>query len=114
MEVAAEQAKALAVMEVTIGERPCGMTLGHDLLLKGFPLWGDLFQDGDRSENWGIAMTAEDAISMWLGNDEHTNTMLSEYRSDIGVAVVFSDQIYIVLETALRTQGKCRVQHMIF
>ena len=45
----------------------------------------------------------EDAISMWLGDDEHTDTMLSEYRSDIGVAVVVSDQIYIVLETALRT-----------
>jgi len=59
-------------------------------------------------------MIAEDAISMWLSHDEHTNTMLSEYRSDIGVAVAFSDQIYIVLETAFRTQGKSRVQHMIF
>ena len=48
-------------------------------------------------------MIAEDAISMWLSHDEHTNTMLSEYRSDIGVVVVVSDQIYIVLETALGT-----------
>ena len=41
MEVAAEQANALAVMEGATGhERPCGMTLGQDLLLKGFPLWG--------------------------------------------------------------------------
>jgi len=81
------------------------MTLGHELLLKGFPLWGDLSQDGYRSENWGVAMTAEDVISMWLGDDEHTNTMLSEFRSDIGVAVAVSDQIYVVLETALRTNS---------
>jgi uncharacterized protein YkwD len=110
MEVAAERANALAATEGAIGhERPCGMTLGQELLLKGFPLWGNLSQDGYRSENWGVAMTAEDAISMWLGDDEHTNTMLSEYRSDIGVAVAVSDQIYIVLETALRTNsGKMR------
>jgi len=43
------------------------MTLGQELLLKGFPLWGDLSMDGYRSENWGVAMTADDAISMWLG-----------------------------------------------
>jgi len=81
------------------------MTLGQELLMKGFPLWGDLSQDGHRSENWGVAMTAEDAIFMWLGDDEHTNTMLSEYRSDIGAAVAANDQIYVVLKTALRTNS---------
>ena len=106
MEVAAEQVNALAATEGAIGhERPCGLTLGQELLLKGFPLWGDLSQDGYRSENWGTAMTAEDAISMWLGDDLHANTMLSEYRSDIGAAVAVSDQIYIVLETALQTNS---------
>jgi len=106
MEVAAEQANALAVTQGAIGhQRPCGMTLGQELLLKGFPLWGDLSQDGYRSENWGVATTAADAISMWLDDDEHTNTMLSEFRSDIGVAVAVSDQIYIVLETALQTNS---------
>lgn len=104
MEVAANQASALAASSGAIGhERPCGMTLGHELLLKGFPLWGDLSMDGYRSENWGVALTAEDAISMWLGDDEHTNTMLSPDRSHLGVAVAVSDQIYIVLETALST-----------
>jgi uncharacterized protein YkwD len=106
MQVAAEQANALAASEGAIGHnRPCGMSLGQDLLLRGFPLWGDLSQDGYRSENWGIAMTAEDAISMWLGDDLHTNTMLSAYRSDIGAAVAGSNQIYVVLETALRTNS---------
>src|SRR6266498_4730783 len=107
MQVAAEQANALAASGGAIGhERPCGMSLGQQLLLMGFPLWGDLSMDGYRSENWGVAMSAEEAISMWLGDDEHTNTMLSPYRSDIGVAIAVSDQIYIVLETALSTPSK--------
>jgi len=104
MKVAAEQASALAESEGTIGhERPCGMTLGQQLLMLGFPLWGNLFLDGYRSENWVAAFSTEDAISFWLGDDEHTNTMLSSNRSDIGAAVAVSDQIYVVLETALKT-----------
>jgi uncharacterized protein YkwD/LysM repeat protein len=107
MEVAASQANALAASEGAIGhERPCGMTLGQELLVKGFPLWGDLSMDGYRSENWGTAMSAQDAISMWLGDELHANTMLSQYRSDIGAAVAVSNQIYIVLETALGTPSR--------
>jgi LysM repeat protein len=83
------------------------MTLGEQLLLMGFPLWGDLSMDGYRSENWGMAMTAQDAINMWLGDDIHTNTMLSEYRSDIGAAAAASNgQIFVVLETALSTPSR--------
>ena len=107
MEVAASQANALAASEGMIGHaRPCGMTLGQELLVKGYPLWGDLSLDGYRSENWGTAMTAQDAISMWLMDDLHANTMLSPERSDIGAAVAVSDQIYIVLETALSTPSR--------
>lgn len=108
MEVAAEQANALAASEGAIGhERPCGMTLGQQLLSMGFPLWGDLSQDGYRSENWVAASTTEDAMAFWLSDDEHTNTMLSEWRSDIGAAVAVSnDQIYVVLETALSTPSR--------
>src|ERR1044071_6763776 len=106
MQVAAEQANALAASGGTIGhERPCGMSLGQELLLKGFPLWGDLSMDGYRSENWGIAGTAQDAISMWLGDDLHMNTMLSPDRSHIGAAVAVSDQMYVVLETAYSTSS---------
>lgn len=83
--------------------RPQGLTLGQWLITKGYPLSGDLSLDGYRSENWGAASTAEEAISMWLGDDIHTNTMLSVERSDIGVGIAVSDQIYIVLETALQT-----------
>ena len=106
MEVAAEQANALAMSEGAVGhERPCGMTLGQLLLVMGFPLWGDLSLDGYRSENWAVASTTEQVVSAWLSDNEHTNTMLSPDRSDIGAAVAVSDQIYIVLETALRTSS---------
>jgi uncharacterized protein YkwD len=106
MEVAAQQASALAASEGAVGhERPCGMTLGQQLLVMGFPLWGDLSMDGYRSENWVMAHTAEDAITVWLGDELHTNTMLSPNRSDIGAAVAVGDQIYVVLETALKTNS---------
>ncbi|MFZ5884405.1 MAG: CAP domain-containing protein, partial [Chloroflexota bacterium] len=56
MEVAAQQANALAASEGAVGhQRPCGMTLGQQLLSMGFPLWGDLSMDGYRSENWVAA-----------------------------------------------------------
>lgn len=107
MEVAAQQANALAFSEGAVGhQRPCGMTLGQQLLLMGFPLWGDLSLDGYRSENWGMADTAEEIVTAWLGDDLHTNTMLSPERSDIGAAVVAGGRTYyIVLETALRTNS---------
>ena len=107
MQVAAEQASALAASEGAIGhQRPCGMSLGQQLLLMGFPLWGDLSMDGYRSENWVTASTTEEALSFWQSDAEHTNTMVSDFRSDIGAAVAVSDQIYIVLETALSTPSR--------
>ena len=105
MEVAAEQASALAGTEGAIGhERPCGISLGQYLLMKGFPLWGDLSLDGYRSENWVAEGTIEDVMAFWSGDAEHSNTMLSPNRSHIGAAVAVSDQIYVVLETALQTR----------
>lgn len=104
MQVAADQATALAATDGAIGhERPCGITLGQDLLKRGYPLAGALSLDGYRSENWVTAETTEDAIRFWLGDEPHTNTMISEHRSDIGAAVVTGSQTYIVLETALQT-----------
>ena len=106
MQVAAQQAGALAASEGSIGhQRPCGMTLGQQLLVMGFPLWGDLSLDGYRSENWVAASTVEQVMSFWLSDAEHMNTMLSPNRSDIGAAVAASDQTYVVLETALKTNS---------
>ena len=104
MQVAAQQANALAASEGAVGhQRPCGMTLGQQLLSMGFPLWGDLSMDGYRSENWVTAQTTNEAMQFWQGDAEHMNTMTSEYRSHIGAAVAVSDQVYMVLETALST-----------
>jgi len=85
--------------------RPNGLTLGQWLISLGYPLSGDLSLDGYRSENWIAANTAQQAVELWLGDGPHTNTMLSPDRSDIGAAVAVSDQIYIVLETALQTNS---------
>jgi uncharacterized protein YkwD len=114
MDVAAQQANALASSGGAVGhQRPCGLTLGQDLLMRGFALWGDLSQDGYRSENWGIASSAEEIVASWLGDDLHANTMLSPHRSHLGVAVAVSDQIYIVLETALQTNSG-QMQHTAY
>jgi LysM repeat protein len=66
--------------------------------------------DGYRSENWVTASTTEEAMSFWQSDEEHINTMISDFRSDIGAAVAVSDQIYIVLETALSTPSR-KMQH---
>jgi hypothetical protein len=79
--------------------------------MEGYPLAGDLTRDGYRSENRIISMTAQGAIDAWLSDDEYSNTMLSEYRSDIGAGVSMmrdewgQDQIYVVIETALQTRS---------
>jgi LysM repeat protein len=75
------------------------------LISLGYPLAGDLSLDGYRSENWITIDTAQGAVDAWLGDGPHTNTMLSPDRSDIGAAVAVSDQVYIVLETALQTRS---------
>ncbi len=104
--VAQDQAYALASTEGAVGhERQCGMTLGQDLLSRGYPLLGDLSLDGYRSENWVQADTTEQAISFWLGDDPHTNTMLSPNRNDIGAAVAGTGPYYVVLETAWSTSS---------
>ena len=85
--------------------RPDGLTLGQWLISLGYPLSGDLSLDGYRSENWVAAQSAQQAIEIWLMDGPHTNTMLSPDRSDIGAAIAVSDQVYIVLETALQTNS---------
>jgi LysM repeat protein/uncharacterized protein YkwD len=87
--------------------RPNGLTLGQWLISLGYPLSGDLSLDGYRSENWGFAQSAEDAVAMWLGDDEHINTMLSLERSDIGVGIARAEDgaYVIVAETALQTRS---------
>jgi len=93
--------------------RPPGYTLGQWMISSGYPLGGNIALDGYRSENWvgGRDMTAAEAITSWLGDAPHTNTMLSPHRSDIGagVAVGQDDEghpvYYYVIETAQQTSS---------
>jgi uncharacterized protein YkwD len=100
----AAQAEANGIASGAPGHwRPEGLTLGQWLISLGYPLAGDLKLDGFRSENWAMAESAEEAVQAWLGDDIHTNTMLSQYRSDIGVGIAVGEDVIIVLTTALQT-----------
>jgi uncharacterized protein YkwD len=104
MQIAQEEADGIAA---GMGGhwRPNNLTLGQWLISLGYPLSGDLTLDGYRSENWVAASTVDEAISFWLSDDPHTNTMLSQNRSDIGAGIAIGDQIYVVIETALQTSS---------
>jgi uncharacterized protein YkwD/LysM repeat protein len=104
MDIAAQTANAAAASGGATGHyRPCNLTLGQMLLVRGFALWGDLSQDGYRSENWVTAGTVEEAISFWSSDELHLDTMLDLNRSHIGAAIAVGDQVYMVIVTALQT-----------
>jgi LysM repeat protein len=107
MEIAQAEANGIAMGDEGHW-RPLNLTLGQWMLSLGYPLSGDLSLDGYRSENWlsePISSNANDVVQAWLGDAEHTNTMLSQYRSDIGAAVAVDGDgnIVCVIETALQT-----------
>jgi LysM repeat protein len=105
MQIAQEEANGIA-SGLPGHWRPNNMTLGQWLISLGYPLSGDLSQDGYRSENWTTAQSAQGAVQSWLGDAPHINTMLSPYRSDIGAGVIAAEDGYIfVLETALQTNS---------
>jgi len=110
MQVAQDQAYVLSDSEGAAGhERPSGISLTEYLILLGYPLSGDLSLGGYRSENfvYGPGMTVQEAIQSWLGDDPHTNTMLSPNRSDIGAGIAVDEEgmIYYVIDTALQTRS---------
>jgi uncharacterized protein YkwD len=101
----AAQIEAEGIAGGMIGHwRPEGLTLGQWLLSLGYPLAGDLLLDGYRSENWIALDSAEMAVLAWQGDDVHTNTMLSTFRTDIGAGIAVGDEVIIVLITALQTR----------
>lgn len=103
MQIAQEEANGIA-SGLPGHWRPNNLTLGQWMMSLGFPLSGDLWQDGYRSENWTPAQSSQSAVQIWLADEIHTNTMLSVYRSDIGAGIVAVEDGYIfVIETALRT-----------
>ncbi len=104
MQIAQEEANGIA-SGMPGHWRPNGITLGQWLIFSGYPLSGDLSLDGYRSENWVAAGSLEQAMGFWLSDASHTDTILSPFRSDLGVGVAVGDQIYMVLETALQTRS---------
>jgi hypothetical protein len=108
MYVAQTQADYLRTTEGGSGHgRANGMSLTEQLLSLGYPLGGDLSLGGYRSENYifGEGMDVQTAIHAWLGDDPHTNTMLSPNYFDIGggVAIGSDGTIYYVIDTARHT-----------
>ncbi len=87
--------------------RPNGMSLTEQLLSLGYPLGGDLSLGGYRSENYlfGSSGDVQAAIHAWLGDDAHTNTMLSPNYLDIGggVAIGKDGTVCFVIDTARPT-----------
>jgi uncharacterized protein YkwD len=83
-----------------LGRRPFQRALDA-----GYPVAGDLSLGGYFSENFLTApLTPQEAVDAWLGDDAHTNTMLSPYRSDLGVGVAFDGMAYFyVVDTGLRS-----------
>lgn len=103
MQIAQEQANGIG-SGLPGHWRPNNMTLGQWMISLGYPLSGDLSQDGYRSENWTSAQSSQGAVQSWLGDEPHINTMLSPFRSDIGAGIVAIEDGYIfVIETALQT-----------
>ncbi len=105
-EVAQSQADVLAGSAGASGHlRPNGMSLTDELLSLGYPLAGDLSLGGYRSENWVAATGVQDAIQWWLGDEVHTNTMLSPNYLDIGAGISIGGDgaIYFVIDCARPT-----------
>jgi uncharacterized protein YkwD len=106
--VAQSQADYLLTTDGASGHgRANGMSLTEQLLSLGYPLGGDLSLGGYRSENFvfGPGMDVQGAIQSWLGDDAHTNTMLSPNYFDIGggVAIGKDGMVYYVIDTARHT-----------
>ena len=90
--------------------RPNHLTLGQWLLSLGYPLSGDLSMDGYRSENWytmDISSEVSQVTDWWQGDAVHRETMFSPDRSDIGAGLAVGEegQLFVVVETALRTNS---------
>lgn len=108
MYVAQSQADYLLATEGGSGHgRSNGMSLTEQLLSLGYPLGGDLSLGGYRSENYvfGPEMDVQSAVQAWLGDDPHTNTMLSPNYFDIGSGVSIGNDgmVYYVIDTTRHT-----------
>ena len=107
-QTAQNQANALLASKGAVGHtRPGGITYTEQLILLGYPLAGDLTLGGFRSENYvfGHGLAVPDVIQIWLGDEPHTNTMLSPNYLDIGAGIAMGSDgaIYFVIDCARPT-----------
>lgn len=104
MQLAQKQAEYMAATGQITHLSADGRRPFQRALAAGFPIAGDLSQGGYYSENIqsGPGMSAQEVITVWMGDDPHQNTMLSSMRSDMGAGIAFAgDMAYYVLDTAL-------------
>lgn len=77
----------------------------------GYPVAGDLSQNGWFSENivGGSSMTAQEAVEWWSNSTPHLNTMISTVLLDIGAGMAVSGNTYVyVIDCGLSTGGTPR------
>ena len=100
MSTAQGQAEYMASIQAVTHVGPGGITTTERLLAAGYPLAGDLSLGGIRSENIisGPAMTIEEAVADWSGDDTHYNTMTSPNYTQIGAGMATSggDNYYVI------------------
>lgn len=101
MFTAQNQADFMLSNGIVVHTGPGGSTVTQRLLAAGYPLGGDLSLGGFRSENIiaiHVNMSAEDAVSAWMGDAPHQYTMLSPDLTEIGggVAVVNGLAYYVI------------------
>jgi len=107
MFTAQNQADFMSTNRVVTHSGPGGSTVTQRLLAAGYPLGGELSLGGFRSENIiaiNVKMSAEDAVSAWMGDAPHQYTMLSPDLTEIGAGVaVMNGLVYFVIDCASPT-----------
>ncbi|MEP6894494.1 MAG: LysM peptidoglycan-binding domain-containing protein [Chloroflexota bacterium] len=104
MSTAQNQADFMSATETVTHLGLDGINFTDRLLAAGYPLGGNLLAGGFRSENImsGLEGTsAQDAVTAWMGDAPHQNTMLSQYLTEIGAGVaVVNGRVYFVIDCA--------------
>jgi LysM repeat protein len=109
MFTAQNQADFMSANGVVIHTGPGGSTVTQRLLAAGYPLGGDLSLGGFRSENiiaLNVNMSAQDAVTAWMGDAPHQYTMLSPDLTEIGAGVAVAGGLaYYVIDCARPSAG---------
>ena len=107
MTTAQAQANYMASIGAWSDYGPGGSTLGTRLLAAGYPLAGDLSAGGIASQNviqGTSGMTAQGAVTAWMGDAEHQIALLSTGLTEIGAGVTYAGgDVYYVIDCAQPT-----------